>query len=114
MDGISFYYVEVKNRQIDDRATLSDRDVESITEINEAVRASAISLKPEFTKIIGLKNSSPVLAFDLSYFDTGVGEEPLNQNSVSSQKKFAKRMRFILEENLIKNGRFLIMTILFA
>lgn len=89
VDGISFYYVEVKNRQIDDRATLSDRDVESITEINEAVRASAISLKPEFTKIIGLKNSSPVLAFDLSYFDTGVGEEPPE----SKLRKFPEEIR---------------------
>ena len=89
IDGIGFYYVEVKERKIKDKGTLSDREVESIAEINESVRASAISLQPEYTKIIGLKNSSPVLAFDLSYFDAGSGEE----SAESKLRKFPEEIR---------------------
>ena len=89
VDGIGFYYVEVKERKIKDKGVLSDRDVESISEINEAVRASAISLQPEFTKVIGLKNSSPVLAFDLSYFDAGSGAE----TAESKLRKFPEEIR---------------------
>ena len=75
VDGISFYYIEVRERKTKDSGTMSDREVEAITEINENIRASAINLLPEYTKIVGRKNSSPVLAFDLSYFDDGYGGE---------------------------------------
>lgn len=88
VDGIGFYYIEVKERNIKDKGTLSDRDVEGITEINEAIRASAINLQPEYTRIIGLKNSSPVLAFDLSYFDIA------NEESAESKlRKFPAEIR---------------------
>ena len=89
VDGIGFYYVEVKERNIKDSGTMSDSEVEAITEINENIRASAIKLLPEYTKIIGLKNSSPVLAFDLSYFDSGSGTE----SAQSKLKKFPAEIR---------------------
>ena len=92
VDGVGFYYVEVKERKIKDSGTMSDRDVESITEINEInnnIRMSAINLLPEYTKIIGLKNSSPVLAFDLSYFDNNTGGE----SAESKLKKFPAEIR---------------------
>ena len=89
VDGIGFYYVEVKERNIKDSGTMSDSEVEAITEINENIRASAINLLPEYTKIIGLKNSSPVLAFDLSYFDSSSG----NESAQSKLKKFPAEIR---------------------
>jgi hypothetical protein len=88
IDGIAFYYIEVKERNIRDKGSLSDREVESITEINEDIRASAINLQPEYTRIVGLKNSSPVLAFDLSYFDGGDGE-----TAESKLRKFPAEIR---------------------
>ena len=70
IDGIAFYYVETRERPVKNGGTLSDSEAESIVEVNEGIKVSAISLPPEFTKVVGLKNSSPVLAFDLKYFDS--------------------------------------------
>ena len=39
------------------------------------INASIISLSPDYTKIIGIRNSNYQLAFDLSYFDNCEGEE---------------------------------------
>lgn len=90
VDGIGFYYIEVKERKIRDKGTMSNKDIESITEINEDLRASAINLQPEFTRIIGLKNSSPVLAFDLSYFESNAGAM---ESAESKLKKFPAEIR---------------------
>ena len=89
VDGIAFYYVDFRERPIKTSGTMSDADVQGISEINEMVRASAVSLQPEYTKIIGLKNSSPVLAFDLSYFDKASG----NESAQSKLKKFPPEFR---------------------
>lgn len=54
---------------------MSDYDVDSIVEINElGVNASIISLPTDCTKIVGIKNSSYVIAFNLDYFTNGSGE----------------------------------------
>lgn len=76
VDGIAFYYFETTNRPLSNEKIMSDYDVDRIAEINElGINASVISLSPDYTKIIGIRNSNYQLAFDLSYFDNCEGEE---------------------------------------
>lgn len=90
VDGIAFYYVEVRERNLQDRGRLSDREVETIVEINEEIMASAISLPADYTKVVGLKNSSPVLAFNLSYFDEKSTEGTSREQML---RKFPREIR---------------------
>lgn len=82
LEGMLVYYCETaeipKNKFT---KTMSDYDVMSITEINESneqnalnMNISLISLPIEYCKIVGLKNSSYVVAFDLTYFNNSQGE----------------------------------------
>ncbi|MBR4589599.1 MAG: hypothetical protein IKO36_02955 [Bacteroidaceae bacterium] len=76
VDGIAFYYFETTERPLSREKIMSNYDVERIHEINElGINASIISLSPDYTKIIGIRNSNYQLAFDLSYFDNCEGEE---------------------------------------
>lgn len=76
VDGIAFYYFETTERPLSREKVMSNYDVERIYEINElGINASIISLSPDYTKIIGIRNSNYQLAFDLSYFDNCEGEE---------------------------------------
>ena len=76
VDGIAFYYFETTERPLSREKIMSNYDVERIYEINElGINASIISLSPDYTKIIGIRNSNYQLAFDLSYFDNCEGEE---------------------------------------
>ena len=76
VDGIAFYYFETTERPLSREKIMSNYDVERICEINElGINASIISLSPDYTKIIGIRNSNYQLAFDLSYFDNCEGEE---------------------------------------
>lgn len=76
IDGVAFYYFETAERPLSREKILSNYDVERIYEINElGINASVISLSPDYTKIIGIRNSNYQLAFDLSYFDNCEGEE---------------------------------------
>ena len=76
LDGIAFYYFEVKKRPVDKTKFLSDYEAENIYEINElGINASIITLPWQYTKIVGKKNNRYVLAFDLQYFDDYTGEE---------------------------------------
>lgn len=68
-DGIIFYYFETTNSQVDNKKYLSDIETLNIYEINElGINASVIALPIDFCKIIGKKNGSPVVAFDMRYF----------------------------------------------
>ena len=83
VEGVAFYYFETTGQPKSLEKYLSDYDVDSIVEINELnVNASIISLPADYTKIVGRKNNSYVLAFDLSYFTTANGE--------SEEKKLRK------------------------
>lgn len=77
-DGICFYYCELSEGLNDKAKTLSDYDVSVITEINEATslgtNISMISLPTDYCKIVGIKNSSYVMAFNLEYFSDYVGD----------------------------------------
>ena len=64
VEGVAFYYFETTMRPYTNQKTLSDYDVSTITEINElGINASIISLPVDYTRIVGIKNSSYVLAF---------------------------------------------------
>lgn len=75
IEGIAFYYFETATTPSSNRKTLTDYEVDSIVEINElGINASIISLPTNYTKIVGMKNSSYVLAFNLDYFNSVEGE----------------------------------------
>ena len=89
VDGIAFYYFETTTRPLSNTKIMSDYDVERICEINElGINASIISLSPDYTKIVGIRNSNYQLAFDLSYFDNCEGEE-----AEKKLRKYPKEIR---------------------
>lgn len=76
IDGIAFYYFETTDRPNSLSKSLSDYDVNSIVEINElGINAGIISLPTDYTEIVGIKNNSYVIAFNLEYFDNMTGEQ---------------------------------------
>lgn len=73
LNGIAFYYFEVKVRpsDIDNTKYMNDFDVERIMEINDlGMNIAIISLPWQYCKIVGRRNGRNVVAFDLRYFDT--------------------------------------------
>lgn len=82
IDGMFVYYcetAEIPKNKIP--KTMSDYDVESISEINEYdeinslnMNISMVSLPLDYCRIVGIKNSSYVVAFDLTYFNSCEGE----------------------------------------
>lgn len=73
IDGMAFYYFEVKQGK-QKAINLTDYDIDTMVEINNVnANYSLIPLPVEYTKIVGIKNESYVLAFDLDYF-SGLSE----------------------------------------
>lgn len=89
IDGIAFYYVDFAKRKNDQNRFLTDYDVENIVEINElGINAAVFPLPVDYTKIVGRKNSSYVLAFNLNYFST------LNENELKRKLRlYPKEIR---------------------
>ncbi len=87
VDGVAFYYLETTKRP-PMKKKMSDWEVENVSEINADINASFISLSPDYTKIVGIRNSSYVLAFDLGYFD-----EQGNETTESKLRKYPKEIR---------------------
>jgi len=80
IEGVYFGYLETKERPLDKATSMTDWDVESIAEINESqINAAIIYLNPDYTRIVGIKNGSYVLAFDLDYFMLNDNETPENK-----------------------------------
>lgn len=70
IDGIAFYYCEFSAPVSSRKKTMSDYEADQIFEINDAgVNMAVIPLPTNYTKIVGRKNSSYVLAFNLRYFE---------------------------------------------
>lgn len=68
-DGISFYYFETTNSNVSNKKFLSDVEVGNIVDINAlGINASVIALPVDWCKIVGRRNSSFVMAFNLMYF----------------------------------------------
>ena len=79
IDGVAFYYCVFASSKADTKKTMSDYDVEEILEINDVgVNMSVVPLPTDYTKIVGRKNSSYVLAFNLRYFE-GLSQNELNR-----------------------------------
>ena len=88
IEGAAYYYFETSERPLSKAKTMSDIDVESIIEINEAgMNAYCHSLPADYTKIVGIKNNSYVIAFNLDYFDHRL------ENADKAIKKWPKEIR---------------------
>ena len=91
IDGIAFYYCVFTKSKPDNKKMLTDYEVGEIFEINEmGVNMSVVPLPTDYTKIVGRRNSSYVLAFNLRYFQ-GL-----------SQSELDRKLRLYPEE--IRNG----------
>jgi hypothetical protein len=87
VDGTSFYYFETSKTQ-ELPQYLSDIDMDIVSEINSEFNCSAIPLPTDYCRIVGRKNSSYVVAFDMSYFDQFIS------NGLSLKlKRFPKEIR---------------------
>lgn len=79
IDGIAFYYLDTaeNTRKTDKTKFVSQLQADSISEVNALkpklakINASIKSLPTDYCRIIGTKNNSYIVAFDLSYFDNG-------------------------------------------
>ena len=79
-DGVSFYYFETTTILANNTKFLSDVDVYNIAEINEVgINAAVIPLPVDWCKIVGRKNSSYVIAFDLRYFRQFINDKELER-----------------------------------
>ena len=69
IEGVYFAYFETIERPLNKDTSLDDWMVNNIIEINETgLSAAVISLNPDYTRIVGIKDGTYKLAFDLSYF----------------------------------------------
>jgi len=77
VDGVYFAYFETRQRPLSKDKSLNDWQVNNIIEINEdtALNASVVYLDPDYTRIIGIRNGSYILSFNLEYFTLN-GNEP--------------------------------------
>lgn len=89
-NGIYFYYFEVNQSNAFKQKYISDVDVENIVDINElGVNASIIALPVDYCKIVGRKDSSLVIAFDLKYFQQ-FNESELKRRLLTFPKEIQK------------------------
>ena len=99
IEGVAFYYLETTSRPNSLEKFLNDSDVDGIIEINElGINASIISLPTDYTEIVGRKNNSYVIAFNLDYFDKVTGED-----TERKLRKFPKEIRDAYNEK--KEGK---------
>lgn len=102
VDGIAFYYFETQEMPMDNKKFLTDYDVRSMTEINEANSANfnvaIIPLPVDYTEIVGIKNGNYILAFNVDYFNQQPGE-PAERRI----KKYPKEIRDAYHAR--KNGK---------
>lgn len=110
VEGLAFYYFETVNRPNGLPKFMSDYDVESIVEINEdGLNACVLSLPTDYTRIVGTKNSSYVIAFNLDYFINADSER-----TESKLKRFPKEIRdaYYLRKNkgtLLASGNWVVL-----
>ena len=89
VEGLAFYYFETIPMPIDNKKMLTDYDVDSIVELNDlGMNVSIIPLPVDYTRIVGRKNSSYVIAFNLDYFTINT-LEPVERKL----KKYPKEIR---------------------
>ena len=76
VDGSYFAYFETKQRPLSRAKSLSDWQVGNVIEINEntLMNAAVVYLDPDYTRIIGVRNGSYILSFNLEYFNRDSNE----------------------------------------
>ena len=80
LDGIAVSYVETTRPVRNNVKYMNDWEVESIVEINEKTfNISICNLPADYIQIIGIKNGSYQVAFDLNYFTNSNGEKLENK-----------------------------------
>lgn len=108
LEGVAFYYFETNNRPKNLQKMMTDYEVDRIVEINSVgMNASIISLPAKYTEIVGTKNGSYVIAFNLDYFDEAGGE-----TSEKKLKKYPKEIRDAYEHRNVYNeehGRWVVL-----
>jgi len=88
VEGAAYYYFETAERPLSKQKTMSDFDVDSIVEINDiGLNAYCHALPADYTKIVGFKNNSYVIAFNLDYFDHRL------ENADQAVRKWPKEIR---------------------
>ena len=99
VDGIAFYYFETTNRPNVPKI-YNDIDIDNIVEINDfGINASIISLPTDYCRIVGIKNNSYVIAFNLDYFKDCNGE-----SQEKKLRKFPKEIRDAFHEKEISQS----------
>ena len=107
IEGLAFYYFETTTTPASRQKFMTDYDVDSVMEINElGVNASIVSLPTKYTKIVGRKNSSYVIAFNLDYFDIADGE-----SREKKLRKYPKEIREAYErrDKEVTNGNWVVL-----
>ena len=105
VEGIAFYYFETTSRPLSNKKTMTDYDVNTIVEINElGINASVISLPVDYTRIVGMKNSSYVIAFNLDYFTDANGEDVEKK-----LRKYPKEIRDAYHNKDNSNGNWVVL-----
>lgn len=88
VEGAAYYYFETAERPLSKQKTMSDFDVDSIVEINDiGLNAYCHALPADYTKIVGFKNNSYVIAFNMDYFDHRL------ENADHAVRKWPKEIR---------------------
>lgn len=88
VEGAAYYYFDTTERPLSKQKTMSDFDVDSIVEINDiGLNAYCHALPADYTKIVGFKNNSYVIAFNLDYFDHRL------ENADQAVRKWPKEIR---------------------
>jgi hypothetical protein len=111
VEGTTFGYFETTVRPYSNRKTMTDTEVDNISEINEiGVNASIITLPVNYTKIVGIKNSSYVIAFNLDYFNIADGESTENKlRKFPKEIRDAYAKRYNSKTNHFDNGNWVIL-----
>ena len=93
VDGIAFYYLVVGERKLSNKKSMSYDDVHNISEINSLkpklakMNLAVLNLPVDYCRLIGFKNNSYSVAFDLGYFVEG------EETNVSKLRKYPKEIQ---------------------
>lgn len=78
IDGIAIYYLDTTEIKVDNQKFISKFKAQSISEVNALkpklakINAAIKSLPIDYCRLTGTRNNSYVVAFDLSYFESGI------------------------------------------
>lgn len=80
LDGIAVSYLEISNNLNNKQKFMTDFEVKNISEINsDKFNISVCNLPADYIQIVGIKNGSYQIAFDLNYFTNCKGEKLENK-----------------------------------